>query len=308
MAFKKLNVTTYPRRQWAIVGAPGSGKSTFAAQMAGPILVIDADHRFSEVAPLAGSDVFEISENPADHAEAERIAAQLKTNMEGSGVRTIIVDSLTAIIAPLTTSAVLQNDTGQNRNRVAAFKGKALALRLLQDAVTGTGVDTLWIYHTRSGLDGQARATVTTSISATELARLRRSLNMTLRVEIDNSGKRGITVEWARRGRYPLTLWDESGIFKDMPQRIERAVYDGLAEAERDAIERTMPTAFGSREDAIAWGFEQSCFRDAVHASNAYDKLKAEQKPQTAAMMWTLWIAEVQRRVAAGGAIGTETD
>ena len=46
MAFKKLTQTTYPRRQWAIVGDPGTGKLTLAAQMIGPILTIDADHRW----------------------------------------------------------------------------------------------------------------------------------------------------------------------------------------------------------------------------------------------------------------------
>ena len=34
MAFQKMSKTQYPPRQWALVGYPGAGKSTFAAQMA----------------------------------------------------------------------------------------------------------------------------------------------------------------------------------------------------------------------------------------------------------------------------------
>ena len=75
MAFKKLETTAYPRRLWGLYGFPGSGKSTFAARLRGPLLVIDADHRFDEVARLAG-DVYALSDRPADNVDSERIAAQ----------------------------------------------------------------------------------------------------------------------------------------------------------------------------------------------------------------------------------------
>ena len=58
------------------------------------------------------------------------------------------------------------------------------------------------------------------------------------------------------------------------------------------------PTAFSGPEDAIAWGVEQGVFRDAVHAKNAYDKVKTERKPKTAAEMWRFWIEDVERREA----------
>lgn len=292
MGFRKLEPTQYPPRQWAIVGAPGTGKSTFAAQMAGPLLVIDSDHRFQEVARLAAGDVFTV-DNAGNDAEA--IAHQLQTNMRDSGVKTVVIDSLTAIVTPLVTQAIMDNDAGVNRNKVAAFKPKAMAMRLLQDSITSWGTDTLWVYHTRQGLDGQARETESTSISAVELARLRRSLNMTLRV-IATGDRRGIIVDWARRGRSGMTLWDDTGTWRGMPERIEAVVYDGLSEAEQAAMEQATPTSFSGPNAAIAWGFEQGCFRDAVHAANAYEQLKREHQPQTAAMMWTLWVADVQRR------------
>lgn len=300
MAFKKMDKTVFPPRQWALVGYPGSGKSTFAAQMAGPMLVVDADHRFAEVARLATDEIFKLSDEPSDNVNAERIAALLKENMAGSGIRTVVIDSLTSILSPLIVEAILDNDAGRNKNRVASFKDKALTMRLLQDTVTGWGVDTLWIYHLRSGLDGQAREVESTTISVVELARLRRSLNMQLRIveETLRSGedRRGIHVEWARGGRAGITLWDESGSWRGMAEKIEAAVYGGLTTEQMSDFEKQAPTSFSGPEEAIAWGVEQGCFRDAVHAKNAYDKVKGARKPKTSADMWRLWIEDVEGR------------
>lgn len=298
MAFKKMNTQALPPRQWALVGYPGSGKSTFATQMKAPLLPVDADHRFAEVAHYAQGEVFQLSDDAADHMNAERITALLKENMAGSGVQTVIVDSLTSILTPLVVEAILDNDAGRNKNRVSAFKDKALAMRLLQDSITGWGVNTLWIYHLRSGLDGQAKQVEATTISAVELARLRRSLNMQLRV-VQDKERRGIHIDWARRGRSGQTLWDDTGCWKGMPEKIEAAVYGGLSEAEQERIAKQDPTSFTGPEEAIAWGFEQGCFRDAVHAKNAYEECKRNGKPENAATMWQLWIAEVASRTSA---------
>lgn len=295
MPFQKMNAQKLPPRQWALVGYPGSGKSTFATQMSGAILVVDADHRFSEVAGLAIGDVLELSAHAADHVRADRIAALLRENMDGSGVKTIVIDSLTSILTPLVVEAILDNDAGRNKNRVSAFKDKALAMRLLQDSITGWGCDVLWIYHLRSGLDGQAKQVENTTISTVELARLRRSLNMQLRV-VQDGDKRGIKVEWARKGRSGITLWDDTGCWRGMPERIEQAVYGGLTVEDQERIETQTPTGFTGPQEAIAWGFEQGCFKDALHAQNTYEECKRERKPKSATEMWSLWIAEVQGR------------
>jgi hypothetical protein len=290
--FKRLDQAARPPRQWALVGYPGSGKSTFAAQMAKPLLLIDADHRFVEVARhAAGGEVFTLSEIPADHVDAERITQLLRANMPGAGVATIVVDSLTAIISPLITEAVLANDAGLNKNKIAAYKPKAMTMRLLQDALTGWGVDVLWIYHLRGGMDAKAVARETTSISVVELARLRRSLNAQLRLVVEGE-RRGVAVDWARRGRCGLTLWDETDCWRGMPERLEKAMYDGYQATEQDT-----PTSFSSAADAIAWGFEQGCFKDAVHASNAYNEVKRLKQPPSAAAMWRLWLEEVHSRL-----------
>lgn len=71
-----------------------------------------------------------------------------------------------------------------------------------------------------------------------------------------------------------MTLWDETGAWRGMPECIEAAVYGGLTAKEQDALEHAAPTSFTGPAAAIAWGFEQGCFRDAVHAANAYEQVK----------------------------------
>jgi hypothetical protein len=322
MAFKKLDSSACPRRRWGLVGFPGSGKSTFAARMRGPLLVIDADHRFDEVAGLAAAGVYQLSDTPADNVIVDRIDQCLRANMPGADVRTIVIDSLTAILAPLVTRALVDNDAGRNKNKSAAFRDKALAMRLLQDAVGLWGTDCLYVYHLQEGRDANGRAQTTTTVSRTELARLMRSLNMGLRLvqaPLERSsagqegqppapgqgqGRRGVLVEWARRGRSGLTLWDESGRWEGMPERIEQAVYGGLSREQQDELERAIPAGFAGPEQAIAWGLEQGAFESLQYARNAYDALKGEHKPSTAAEMWALWTADVLARKAAGAGWG----
>ena len=297
MPFQKLVTSAYPRRLWSLVGFPGAGKSTFAMQMRGPILCIDADHRADEVARLAAAGVYQLSDQPADNVAAEAIADCLRANMAGSDIKTILVDSLTAIMAPLVTAAILDNDAGRHKNRMTGFKDKALAMRLLQDSIGAWGTDVLYVYHLQSGRDANAQEVTTATVSRTELARLQRSLNVQLR-SVDDHGKRGLHVDWARRGRSGMTLWDDTGIWKGMPEKIEAAIYGGLTEADQLKIEQATPTSFPNVETAIAWGFEQGVFEVINHARNAYDVVKRECQPKTAAEMWELWIADVLARKA----------
>ena len=302
MPFVKMQPDAYPRRLWGLVGFPGAGKSTFAARMRGPILAVDADHRFDAVLFLVNGDVYRLSDTPSDAIDPERIAECLRENMPRSGVATFAVDSLTAILAPPVTAAVLDNDAGRNKNRMAAFKGKALAMRLLQDAVTGWGCDVLWLWHLQTGRDANANEQTTATVSRTELARLTRSINLQLRITDGKDGRRGVVVEWARRGRSGLTLWDDSGSWEGMPEAIELAVYGGLSRADQDLIERTIPTSFAGPEQALAWSLDFGAFDNLPHARNAYDALKTAQAPASAGEMWALWLADCQARKAAAAA------
>jgi len=304
MAFKKMTRTKYPPRLWAMVGYPGSGKSCFATQMRGPLLVVDADHRFTEVVGLAGTrDVYELSDVATDNTDPDRVAAILAENMPSSDVATIVVDSLTAIITPLVVQAMVDKDAGREKNLAAAFRGKALAMRQLQDAVTRWGTDVLWVYHLMDARNGQGQALVRATVSQTELARLTRSINMQLEI-IQNGDRRGVKVVWARRGRSGMTLWDETGTWAGMPEKIEAAVYDGLTEADQERIEQEVPEVFPNPETAISWGFERGAFRALQHARNAYEKLKREARPKDAKEMARLWVADVQARLMAGNGNG----
>ena len=68
------------------------------------------------------------------------ISKQLK-DQEFKG--TIVVDSLTTILVPFIVQAIADKDMGQVKNLSAAFKPKAIMMRLLLDRVTQTGADTL---------------------------------------------------------------------------------------------------------------------------------------------------------------------
>jgi hypothetical protein len=307
-----MTLSKYPPRFWMLVGYPGSGKSTFAAKMKGPFVVIDADHRFTEVLRHAQGDVYPVSDIPSEHSDPHASARRLNENMPGIRVGTIIVDSLTAIIAPRVTQAIVEKQQGEVSNLYAAFKDKALAMRQLQDAVTKWSCDTLWIYHLDDARDASGKLHTKATISTTELARLMRSVNLKLEVVLDEKkGKRGINVKWARSGRWGDqvgVLWDESGDWRGMPERIEAAVYDGLTQADRDAIESALPEIFPDDETAIAWGLEQGAFQALQHSRNAYEKLMRENEdPANMEERTALWVGDVLARlevIKQGGANG----
>lgn len=294
MAFKKMTVPQFPPRQWAIYGDAGSGKSHFAGQMKGPALVIDADARFTEQIRNAAGEIYQLSDEHMDNTDPNRIVELLKSNLSGSGVRTIVIDSLTAIMRPIINQGLVDAETA--KNRISVWRDKALAMSRMQDAVTSSGCDSLWIWHTHESRDKNANLVERASIPQTELVRLRRSLNMILRIDVATNGQRSVLVEWARNGKSGIRLVDEAGGWHGMPERIEAAVY-----AEGVKADGT-PSGFANQSDAIAWGNEQGCFRDARHAASAYEKCKRNAQPKTAADMWAAWIAHVQDRVAAKAA------
>jgi len=265
--------------------------------MRGPILAIDADQRFQEVLEVAGDrDVYELSDVAADNTDPGRAAALLNEHMPDSEIGTIVVDSLTAIIAPLVTQAMVDKDQGREKNLAAGWRKKALTMRQLQDAVSKWGCDVLWIYHLQDAHDARANAVTRATLSKTERARLHRSLNLQAEIVVEDS-RRGVKIVWARRGRSGMTLWDETGTWVGMPETIEEAVYSGLSEAERDALEGQTPDIFPGAAEAIAWGMEQGAFQALQHARNAYEKIKADKQPSDAYEMAALWVADVERRL-----------
>jgi hypothetical protein len=256
-----------------------------------------------DLATAAGREVYELSSVPSDSTDPDRVAAILTREMPGSEIGTIVVDSLTAIIAPLVTQAMVDKDAGREQNLAQGWRKKALAMRQLQDSVTRWGTDCLWVYHLQDARDAKAREVVRATVSETERARLTRSIN--LQVEIVQDGdRRGVTIPWARRGRSGMTLWDETGAWAGMPERIEEVVYGGLSDADQERIERETPDVFPSPDKAIAWGFEQGAFQAIQHARNAYEKLKRDEQPKDAQEMARLWVADVLARLEAANGNG----
>jgi hypothetical protein len=202
------------------------------------------------------------------------------------------VDSLTQLISPLVQRAVQANLDGENRNKMSSFVAKATGMKLLQDGVSRWGTDVLWIYHLQQGRDAQAQAQTTTSIPATELARLQRNLNARLRIAREGA-KLGVHVEWCRTGRQGMTLWDESGTWEMMPEKLEEAMYDGLPQDQQARRE----SRFAGPAEAIAWGVEQGAFPNVKQARAAYENVKTSHQPANAAEMWELWTMEVHSRL-----------
>lgn len=287
--FKKMEAPKYPPRQWALYGDAGSGKSHLAAQMKGPALIIDSDARFTEQLKHAVGEIYQLSDKHEDNTNPNQIVTLLKSNLPGSGVRTIVVDSLTAIMRPIINQGLVNAAV---KAGIGNWRDKALAMSRIQDAVSSSGCDSLWIWHTHTTVDNAGKRLDKASIPDTELQRLRRSLNAILRIDVDADGRRSILVEWARNGKSGIRLYDDAGGWLGMPERIEAAIYaEGVKECEGT------PATFANPQMAIAWGFEQGCFRDVRHAQHAYEKCKTAHSPKNASAMWACWIEDVQRRM-----------
>jgi hypothetical protein len=113
---------------------------------------------------------------------------------------------------------------------------------------------------------------------------------------VQKNGKRGIRVVWSR-GNAGMTLWDESGRWAEMPERLEEAMYKNVSAADLRASQ--LPTSFSSLDEAVDWGVRFGRFPNKKAAKAAYDKLKAERTPKNAAEMWDMWIAEVAMSITA---------
>ncbi len=308
MPFKKFDQPKYPRRCWAVEAYSGGGKSTFLTQLRGPILAIDADQRLDEVLPIAraaGTEIDRLSDDPTDNLSPDAISRILLANMPGSGIKTIAVDTLTPIIVPLVMQAMVDKEVGREKSLAAAFRTKAVLMRLLVDAVSRWGVDTVWAYHLFDAKDNNAKDVVKKSVTKTELDRLQRVLNMRLEIVMEN-GRRGIKVVWCRTGRSGMTLWDTTGCWRGMPEKIEAACYDGLAEEEKKRLAALSPQSFASRDAALAWAVERGVFTHTKAALPVYTKIKTAATPQDAQEMAALWVAHVNA-VLVGERAATDT-
>ncbi|MEC7986645.1 MAG: hypothetical protein VX278_15870, partial [Myxococcota bacterium] len=143
--------------------------------------------------------------------------------------------------------------------------------------------------------DSKAKEITTTTVSQTEIARLLRCINVQLEIVQDNE-RRGIKIVWARKGRSGMIIWDESGCWSQMPEKIEAALYDGLSAGERKKIESETPIIFKSPQHALSWSVDQGAFQSIEEARKTYDVVKTECQPTSAKEMAALWQAEIRNR------------
>lgn len=317
MPFPKMSIPLFPLRQWALIGEPDSGKSAFLMQMQAPVLAIDPDHRIGSAMKLLESkglvvpDVFMLSENPRDHLDALTITELLRQHMPGSGVKTIGVDSLTNYLAPQIAEAQLAHERAlelakadpsykdARKNLAAAFKDKAQSMRLLTTSINAYGVAVLYIWHKGEARNQSGDTIERETVSKLERARIKAQLSAHLEIVIDDkTKKRGIKVAWCRDGRSGMTLWDDSGYWSKMPERIEAEMYAGLTAEERKKISDATPKFFSKPEDAWAWSVRKGAYADVLPAQSAYARIRDDAHPENAVEMAALWVAHVEERLA----------
>lgn len=225
MAFKPFVKQKYPPRQWGLVGFAGTGKSTFLAQLRQPLLVIDADGRFNEVADLCKGPLV-LSDSPNDSRDGLAIAKALHSE-DLTGVGTVVLDSITPILRLTIAMAMEGNSRGENKNKAAAFQEKANQLRLIQDSMVRPGVDSVIVWHYEKGRDENGKEQKNQTVSRTEGERLMRSLNVVIELAKDESThQRYAKVVWSRVGKKGIVIPDTEGFWKGVPARIEAALYD----------------------------------------------------------------------------------
>jgi hypothetical protein len=210
-------------RQWLLVARRFEGKSTFAAQMSPEYLALDLDNRWVEQEGVKGqSRVVKENEPLRIVQELEKLRPQLVKS-----VGTIIVDSGTAIVDFYGAMSRMQEleatKEGKRFNLNDSHRQKADMLRMMRLAILKWRCDYLWIFHIEDGkLSGKDKER--TTISNTELERMKANLNAVMTIVRDNKGKRGIRVEWCRYNNNVAAgqiLWDEKGLWKGMPELLD---------------------------------------------------------------------------------------
>jgi len=123
----------------------------------------------------------------------------------------------------------------------------------------------------------------------------------------DRSDKRSKAKKWLVKLATPRRLFDNllaGGEQKQLAAPVEElkapdwgdvepVEYEQLQSASGDA-----PDVFKSLKDALDWGMKSGVFNARDHAKRAYNKLKADNKPETAKEMRDLWVNNVQERIA----------
>ncbi|MDE3023169.1 MAG: AAA family ATPase [Pseudomonadota bacterium] len=214
-------IKSYPPRRWGIFGFKESGKTAFLAAMNGPILLIDAEGRSARELSMLDTEVFALSSNPMDHHDPLRIYQILRQNGAGPA-KTVAVDSLTSIFSPINAESMQNAKTA--KNKASVWVDKAGFFRLIQDAVSGCGVDAAFIWHRENNMNAKGEKDSHPTISDPDLEKLKRSLNAIIGLYKHNNGSRSAKVVWSRNGPSGMAFKDEEGYWKGVPEKIDAAI------------------------------------------------------------------------------------
>ncbi len=113
--------------------------------------------------------------------------------------------------------------------------------------------DFVIIYHEQERLDGKGVRQISPKVSPLEEARLIRSLNA--RMRLDSKG-RYAQVIWSRTGRTGR-VYDEEGMWKGVPEKLDALIWDDLTEAEEALANGAAPAVFADPQTARAWGLRE---------------------------------------------------
>jgi hypothetical protein len=100
---------------------------------------------------------------------------------------------------------------------------KADTMRLLRFAALQWHCDVLWIFHTEESMES-GKTKIRTTISDTELERMKANLNAVLTIVQDKQGMRGIRIEWSRYNENIAkgqVVWDTDGMWRNVPERLD---------------------------------------------------------------------------------------
>lgn len=259
-----------------LVAEAEAGKSTLLSQWVkdGKTgVVVDADGRFDEVIS-EDSEFVPLSDKQHEMIDPKKIYDILHKNMPDDNVGLIAVDSVTAIFEPIVLG--IQRNQEESKNYSArGYKDKADAMKFLVAGITPWGVDHVWVYHYRERADVSGNKQVVTTITDLELSRLWRNINLKTEIVIDSNGKRGLKILSARGGRSGFVIWDETGKWKGIRQRVEKEVWGGLTQDDQTKLIQDA-VLFSGPDEAIRWGMDSGVFGDEQHAKNSYEALKKE--------------------------------
>lgn len=288
-----------------------TGKTTFASRMLPPGkagLVVDADQRFNEVVSPE-LEFYPLSDTPHHMIEPEKIYEIMSREMpKPNNIGLAVIDSLTNIITKIILQIQSDVEKGQSSG-ARGYKKKADAMKWLNAAFLPWNIDVIWIFHTRDYGDASGKAKVGKSVTKLELERLWQNINIECEIIVDEkTQKRGLKVIYARGGRSGFTIWDDSGSWEGIRERLLQEVWGGLTKEEQTVLLEKKDGSFSSSVEAVAWAVEQGAFNDVEEngrvskAQNSMKKLYKELKDElgdefSQEVLYAAWVDKVQEKL-----------